>query len=75
MKQESIRSYCPVNLQDARRIVEEFIAHYNTKRLHSATGYIAPQDKLIGREKEIFSERDRKLSDALERRAAKRKTA
>ncbi|MBF8277873.1 MAG: hypothetical protein HW390_2946 [Candidatus Brocadiaceae bacterium] len=53
--------------------MEEFVAHYNTKRLHSAIGYIAPQDKLLGREQEIFSERDRKLSEARERRAAKRK--
>ena len=59
IKQESIRPYCPVNRQDARRIVEEFVAHYNTKRLHSAIGYVAPQDKLLGREKEIFAERDR----------------
>jgi len=75
IKQESLLPYCPVNLQDARRIVEEFVVHYNTKRLHSAIGYIAPQDKLLGREKEIFSERDRKLSEAPERRAAKQKIA
>ncbi len=75
IKQESICPYCLVNLQDARRIVEEFVAHYNTKRLHSAIGYIAPQDKLLGREKEIFSERDRKLSEARQRRADKRKIA
>lgn len=74
-KAGSIRSYCPVNLQDARRIVDEFVVHYNTKRLHSAIGYIAPQDKLLGRKKEIFLERDRKLSEARQRRAAKRKIA
>lgn len=49
--------------------------HYNMKRLHSVKDYVAQQDKLIGREKEIFSERDRKLSEARERRAAKRKIA
>ncbi|SOH06138.1 hypothetical protein KSMBR1_3665 [Candidatus Kuenenia stuttgartiensis] len=75
IKQESIHPYCPVNLQDARRIVDEFVVHYNTKRLHSAIGYIAPQDKLLGRKKEIFLERDRKLSEARQRRAAKRKIA
>mgnify|MGYP001567260676 FL=1 len=47
----------------------------DTKRLHSAIGYINPQDKLLEREKEIFSERDRKLSEARQRRAAKRKIA
>jgi transposase InsO family protein len=75
IKQESIHPYCPVNLQDARRIVDEFVVYYNTKRLHSAIGYIAPQDKLLGRKKEIFLERDRKLSEARQRRAAKRKIA
>ena len=75
IKQESIRPYCPVNLQDARRMAEEFVAHYNTKRLHSAIGYITPQDKLLGREKAIFAERDQKLSETRERRAAKRKIA
>ncbi|MBI1746407.1 MAG: IS3 family transposase [Acidobacteria bacterium] len=72
IKQETIRPHCPLNLEDARRIVEEFVEHYNTTRLHSAIGYITPQDKLSGREKEIFAERDRKLSEARERRAVKR---
>lgn len=75
IKQESIRPYCPVTLQDARRMVGKFVAHYNTKRLHSARWYIAPQDKLLGREKEIFSERDRTLSEGRQLRAAKRKIA
>jgi putative transposase len=42
-------------------MVEGFIHHYNNVRLHSAIGYIAPVDKLNGREQEIFKERDRKL--------------
>jgi len=44
-------------------------------RLHSAIGYITPQAKLEGREKQIFAERDRKLHDARERRKDKRKAA
>jgi transposase InsO family protein len=73
IKQESIRAHCPLNLQDARRIVEEFVVYYNTIRLHSAIGYIAPQDKLMGLEKKIFAERDRKLNEARQWRAEKRK--
>lgn len=72
IKQESIRPHCPLNVEDARRIVGEFVEYYNTKRLHSAIGYVAPQDKLLGLEQEIFSERDRKLGEARERRAEKR---
>ena len=50
-----------------------FVEYYNTKRLHSAIGYITPKDKLEGKEKDIFAERDRKLYVARERRKAMRK--
>jgi hypothetical protein len=33
-------------------------------RLHSAIGYIAPKDKLEGRDAQIFKERDQKLEAA-----------
>jgi hypothetical protein len=59
-------------VDDARRIVGEYVTYYNTKRLHSAIGYVAPLDKLDGREGTIFTERDRKLEEARERRAMKR---
>jgi len=52
--------------------VAGYVAHYNNERLHSAIGYVAPKDKLEGREKAIFAERDRKLAQARERRRAKR---
>jgi hypothetical protein len=48
------------------------MANYNRVRLHSAIGYIAPADKLAGRERMIFDERDRKLGAARERRNAAR---
>ena len=54
----------PLPLDDARRMVEGFINHYNNVRLHSAIGYIAPVDKLNGRDQEIFKERDQKLEKA-----------
>lgn len=72
LKQESVRPHCPLSLEDARRIVGEYVEYYNTIRLHSATGYIAPEDKLLGHETEIFAERDRKLKEARERRAENR---
>ncbi len=40
VNKESIRPCCPLNVDDARRIVGEYVAHYNTKRLHSAIGYV-----------------------------------
>jgi putative transposase len=61
----------PGNFADAdevRRALDKFVAHYNQVRLHSALGYIAPADKLAGREKEIHDARDAKLEAARERR-------
>ena len=57
---------------EARRLVERYVRHYNEVRLHSAIGYVTPQDKLEGREAEIFAARDQKLEAARERRAQQR---
>lgn len=73
LKRECIRPKTPLDLTDARRLVGEFVGYYNTVRLHSALGYITPHDKLEGREREIFADRDRKLAEAREKRAARRK--
>ena len=72
MKSECIRQKVPLSLEDARCEVGEYVHHYNNVRLHSAIGYIAPMDKLAGRENEIFAERDRKLQKAREERKARR---
>ena len=68
LKGESIRVRVPLSLDEARRIVTEYVAHYNGVRLHSAIGYVTPQDKLDGKDKAIQEERDRKLAEARERR-------
>ncbi len=72
IKGECIRPESPLSLEDARRLVADYVTHYNTVRLHSAIGYLTPRDKLEGREVEIFVERDRKLAEARERRKARR---
>lgn len=72
LKRECIRPKCPLSLEDARRIVGNFVNHYNTKRLHSSIGYITPKDKLEGREVEIFAKRERKLQQARENRKIRR---
>ena len=74
IKGECIRPGTPISLEDALRIVGRYVEHYNQVRLHSAVGYIAPADKLAGREAEIFAARDRKLAKARERRKAQRQT-
>ncbi|MCK4828405.1 IS3 family transposase, partial [bacterium] len=70
LKSECIRPKTPISLEEAKRVVFEFVDHYNNKRLHSSLGYIAPVDKLHGREIDIFTERDRKLEQARDRRRA-----
>ena len=72
MKQECIRPKTPLSLEDARRVVDEFVDYYNTVRLHSAIGYVTPRDKLSRLEPIIFAERDRKLQEARERRKMNR---
>lgn len=62
----------PASLDEARRLVASFVAYYNDKRLHSATGYITPADKLVGQEQIIWDERDRKLEAARELRRQRR---
>jgi putative transposase len=68
LKGDCIRTRVPLTLEEARRLVAEFVVHYNTVRLHSAIGYVTPKDKLEGRDKDIFDQRDRKLAEARERR-------
>ncbi len=72
IKGECIRPGTPISLEDAVRIVGRYVDHYNQVRLHSAIGYVAPADKLAGREAEILAVRDRKLDEARERRKAQR---
>jgi transposase InsO family protein len=68
VKASVIRPTPPSSLDEARRVVAAFVAHYNTVRLHSAVGYLTPSDKLAGREEEIWQARDAKLDAARDRR-------
>jgi transposase InsO family protein len=68
IKGECIRVRVPLSLDDARRIVADYVEHYNQVRLHSAIGYVTPQDKLEGRDQAIFDARDSQLIEARLRR-------
>ena len=72
LKEQAIRPKTPLTLEDARRVVGEFVEHYNTVRLHSALGYVTPRDRLEGRHTEIYATRDRKLEAAREARRQRR---
>ena len=73
IKGECIRQKTPLSLKEAKRIAGAYVEDYNTRRLHSAIGYITPKDKLEGREEEIFKERDRRLEAAREQRRLRRR--
>jgi len=64
LKNESIRQKVPLSLENAIKIVGEYIEEYNGKRLHSAIGYITPNEKMAGKAEEIWKNRDEKLETA-----------
>ena len=68
LKDQAIRPLTPLDVEDAKRITGGFIEYYNTTRLHSAIGFIAPKDRLEGRHQQIHATRDKKLEDARQRR-------
>jgi putative transposase len=72
LKENAIRVTPPTSLDDARRVVMEFVEHYNGVRLHSAIGYITPNDFLAGHAEEIWAARDKKLEAAREARRQRR---
>ncbi len=72
IKGDCIRTQVPLSLDEARRHVTDYVAHYNNVRLHSAIGYVTPKDKLEGRDRDIHDARDRKLAKARERRKQQR---
>ena len=64
LKTEAIRPKTPLTLEDARRIVDQFVRYYNDMRLHSAIGYVTPKDRLSGQDQLILAARKLKLAQA-----------
>jgi hypothetical protein len=65
----------PLLPEDARRLVQGYVKHYNNVCLNSAIGYITPKDMLAGHQQEIQAERDRKLEAARKHRQIRRQHA
>lgn len=74
LKGDCIRVQVPLSPDEARRIVADYVEHYNHVRLHSAIGYVTPHDRLLGHDAAIHAQRDRKLAEARERRKQLRQT-
>ena len=64
LKRECIRPHAPQSLDDAKRIVGDFVGDYNNRRLHSAICYVTPADRLAGRDSEILKIRDERIEQA-----------
>ena len=64
IKAECIRPGVPLSLDDAKQLVGKYVQHYNTVRLHSAIGYVAPEARLTGQHAAIFTDRRAKLEKA-----------
>jgi putative transposase len=75
IKGTCIRVHTPLSVDEAIRLVTDFVDHYNNRRLHSAIGYITPIDKLEGRAETILAQREVKLAAAREARKARRKAS
>ena len=75
LKQECIRPGVLLSLEDAQQVVKKYVEYYNSIRLNSAIGYIAPVDKLEGLDIQIFKDRDDKLETARRLRKEKRHAA
>jgi transposase InsO family protein len=72
LKADALRPASPSSPDEARRVVGRFVEHYNGLRLHSAIGYVTPNDFLAGRADAIWAARDQKLDAAREARRVRR---
>jgi transposase InsO family protein len=68
IKSECIRPGVPLSVEDAERLITQYVTVYNEQRLHSSLGYITPLARLQGRQHEIHAARDRKLEQARRQR-------
>ena len=68
LKVDAIRSKALLTVEDARKSVAQFVQYYNNTRLHSPIGFIAPKDKLEGRDRQIIKQRKEKVAAAKARR-------
>lgn len=64
IKSECIRPGVPLSLEEAQRLIAQYVRVYNEQRLHSAIGYVSPKTMLEGKRTQVHAERDRKLEAA-----------
>jgi putative transposase len=75
LKEECLRPGVPSSVEEARRMVAGYVDYYHRVRLHSASRYAAPLDRLEGQAEAIWTERDRKPEEARWQRQLRRQEA
>lgn len=65
----------PLSLDDAKKLIAQYVRVYNEQRPHGALGYVTPKDMLEGRRAQIHAERDRKFEYARQQREQAARTA
>jgi len=74
LKSECFRPGTPLSLQDAERLIQQCLDHYNNVR-SIASSVVTPMDMLDGRQKQIKAARDRKLEEARQKKQLRRAAA
>ncbi len=64
LKSEEFRDKAVRNVEEARRVVDNFVTLSKEGRFHSSLGYTTPKDTLAGRDTKIFASRDAKIEAA-----------
>jgi len=76
LKQECVRVTPMTNLEEARKLIDDYIIDYNENRLHSALKYLTPADYLKGDEhiQRCLVKRKKKLKEAAKLRRISRQS-
>ena len=75
LSEECLRKKALLDLDDARRVIADYVTFYNTKRLNSAIYFLTPEDVFSGRMVERLQVRQHKLDAAQEHRRHERQAA
>lgn len=69
-KTEEVRRNAYLGSDDARVKMGRWVSFYNSERLHSAIGYLTPDEVFAGRMEERLAERRQKMYNATKSRVA-----
>lgn len=64
LENECLQTKTMISIEDARKIIAEFIDYYNKSRLHSSLFYLTPEDFLMGRVEQKIQVREEKMLEA-----------